>query len=129
MQSYCEIITGVCNTVKDVEHDLTEKVQWVQDTAEDLGVELVWAGTHPFSRWEHQKITPGDRYQWLLDAMQDALAKGDHVKLVGFGTFDVRQRAARAGVNPQTKKKMKIRASKAVHFRAGRPLKDAVRGD
>jgi carboxylate-amine ligase len=71
MQSYCEIITGVCNTVKDVETDLTEKVQWVQETAEDLGVQLVWAGTHPFSRWEHQKITPGERYKWLLGAMQD----------------------------------------------------------
>jgi carboxylate-amine ligase len=36
-----------------------------------MGVSFVWAGTHPFSRWEHQKITPGERYAWLLNAMQD----------------------------------------------------------
>jgi carboxylate-amine ligase len=91
MQSYCEVITGVCNTVKDVENDLTEKVQWVQDTAEDLGVQLAWAGSHPFSRWEHQKITPGERYQWLLNAMQDAARRltvfGLHVH-VGVDTGD-----------------------------------------
>jgi carboxylate-amine ligase len=71
MQSYCEINTGICSTVKDVENDLTEKVQWASELAEELGLCFVWAGTHPFSRWEHQKITPGDRYQWLLHQMQD----------------------------------------------------------
>ncbi len=71
MQSYCEINTGICNTVKDVENDLTEKLQWAQDTAEELGLSFVWGGTHPFSRWEHQKVSPGERYAWLLDAMQD----------------------------------------------------------
>lgn len=71
MQSYCEINTGVCQSVRDVENDLTEKLQWAQDTAEDLGLRFVWAGTHPFSRWEHQKVTPGERYQWLLHEMQD----------------------------------------------------------
>src|SRR5688572_13291975 len=64
MQSYCEINTGVCQTVKDVETDLTEKLIWATDVAEELGVEFVWAGTHPFSRWEHQKISPGERYAW-----------------------------------------------------------------
>lgn len=71
MQSFCEINTGVCQTVVQVERDLTEKLQWAQDVAEDMGLAFVWAGTHPFSRWEHQQITPGDRYQWLLQAMQD----------------------------------------------------------
>ncbi len=71
MQSYCEINTGVCNTVKDVENDLSEKLIWAQEAVEDMGLMFVWAGTHPFSRWEHQEITPGDRYQWLLKAMQD----------------------------------------------------------
>jgi len=71
MQSYCEINTGVCQTVGEVEKDLTEKLQWAQDVAEDMGLAFVWAGTHPFSRWEDQQITPGERYQWLLNAMQD----------------------------------------------------------
>ena len=71
MQSYCEINTGICQSVKEVESDLTEKLIWATDTAEELGVAFVWAGTHPFSRWEHQKISPGERYAWLLEAMQD----------------------------------------------------------
>lgn len=71
MQSYCEINTDICNTVKEVESDLSEKLQWAQDVAEELGLCFVWAGTHPFSRWEHQKVTPGERYAWLLHEMQD----------------------------------------------------------
>jgi glutamate---cysteine ligase / carboxylate-amine ligase len=71
MQSYAEIITGICNSVKDVENDLTEKVMWAQETAGEMGLCFIWAGTHPFSRWEHQKVTPGERYQWLLNTMQD----------------------------------------------------------
>lgn len=54
------------------------------------------------------------------------LKKGDKVQLVGFGTFEVVKRAARTGINPQTKKKIKIAASKAPKFKAGRGLKDAV---
>jgi glutamate---cysteine ligase / carboxylate-amine ligase len=71
MQSYCEINTGICQTVKDVESDLTEKLMWATDVAEEHGLQFVWSGTHPFSRWEHQKISPGERYAWLLEAMQD----------------------------------------------------------
>lgn len=71
MQSYCEINTGICQTVKDVESDLTEKLMWATDVAEELGLQFLWGGTHPFSRWEHQKISPGERYAWLLEAMQD----------------------------------------------------------
>jgi len=59
-------------------------------------------------------------------AIQAALKKGDKVTLVGFGTFDVTKRAAREGVNPQTKEKIKIKASKAPKFKAGKTLKDAV---
>ena len=43
----------------------------LNDQADSLGLQFVWAGTHPVSRWEHQKITPGERYAWLLSAMQD----------------------------------------------------------
>ena len=62
----------------------------------------------------------------FIDAVTEALKKGDKVQLVGFGSFEVRQRAAREGVNPQTKKKIKIPASKVPAFKAGKALKDAV---
>ena len=59
-------------------------------------------------------------------AVTKALKKGDKVQLVGFGTFEVTKRAAREGRNPQTGKPMKIKASKAPKFKAGKALKDAV---
>jgi len=62
----------------------------------------------------------------LLESIAGALKKGDKVTLVGFGTFDVAKRAAREGVNPQTRQKIKIKASKAPRFKAGKALKDAV---
>ena len=55
-----------------------------------------------------------------------ALKKGDKVQLIGFGTFETRTRAQREGINPQTKKKITIPASKAPAFKAGKALKDAV---
>ena len=54
------------------------------------------------------------------------MAKGEKIQLVGFGTFEVSQRAAREGRNPQTGKTIKIKASKAPKFKAGKALKDVV---
>ncbi|MBQ9387960.1 MAG: HU family DNA-binding protein [Lachnospiraceae bacterium] len=54
------------------------------------------------------------------------LKKGDKVTLVGFGTFEVVKRAARKGINPRTKESIKIKASKAPKFKAGKALKDAI---
>ena len=62
----------------------------------------------------------------VLESITEALEKGDRVVLVGFGTFEVRARAARTGINPQTKKKIKIPAAKVPAFKAGRALKEAV---
>ena len=56
----------------------------------------------------------------------ESLAKGDKIQLVGFGTFETRDRKARTGINPQTKKTIKIPATKVPAFKAGRQLKDAV---
>ena len=56
----------------------------------------------------------------------ESLVKGDKVQLVGFGSFEVRKRAARKGRNPQTKEEIKIPASKAPVFKAGKALKDLV---
>jgi DNA-binding protein HU-beta len=62
----------------------------------------------------------------FTEAITGALKKGDKVTLVGFGTFDVIKRAAREGVNPQTRQKIKIKASKAPRFKAGKAFKDVV---
>ena len=62
----------------------------------------------------------------VLEAVEEALAKGDKVQLVGFGTFEVRERAARTGRNPQTGEEIKIEAAKVPAFKPGKALKDAV---
>lgn len=62
----------------------------------------------------------------VLDTITNALKNGDQVTLVGFGTFLVRDRAARTGRNPRTGEEIQIKASKAPAFKAGKALKDAV---
>ena len=62
----------------------------------------------------------------FTDTVAAQLKKGDKIQLVGFGTFEVTKRAAREGRNPQTGEAMKIAASKAPKFKAGKALKDAV---
>ena len=62
----------------------------------------------------------------FVTSVEEALKKGEKVQLVGFGTFEVRERAARKGRNPQTKAEIKIPASKAPVFKAGKALKDLV---
>ena len=64
----------------------------------------------------------------FVDVVTDELIKGEKVQLVGFGTFEVSERAAREGRNPQTGETMKIEASKAPKFKAGKALKDMVNG-
>lgn len=64
----------------------------------------------------------------FISAVEDALKKGDKVQLVGFGSFEVRERAARTGRNPQSGEEMKIEAAKVPAFKAGRGLKDLVNG-
>ena len=65
-------------------------------------------------------------FKAFIDVVTEELKKGDKVQLVGFGTFEVAKRAAREGRNPQTGKAMKIAASKAPKFKAGKALKDEV---
>ena len=62
----------------------------------------------------------------FVNVVTEALVKGDKVQLVGFGSFEVRKRAARKGRNPQTKEEIKIPASKAPVFKAGKALKELV---
>lgn len=62
----------------------------------------------------------------FIDVVTEELKKGEKIQLVGFGTFEVSQRAARTGKNPQTGKAISIPASKAPKFKAGKALKDTV---
>lgn len=62
----------------------------------------------------------------FVDVVTEELTKGEKVQLVGFGTFEVSERAAREGRNPQTGKTMTIAASKAPKFKAGKALKDVI---
>ena len=62
----------------------------------------------------------------FIDVVTGELKKGEKVQLVGFGTFEVSDRKAREGRNPQTGKTMKIKASKAPKFKGGKALKDAL---
>ncbi|WP_409179094.1 HU family DNA-binding protein [Brevibacillus fortis] len=63
----------------------------------------------------------------MLEAIADALKSGDKVSLVGFGNFEVRERAARKGRNPQTGEEIEIAASKMPAFKPGKELKDSVK--
>ena len=63
----------------------------------------------------------------VFDSVKDALAEGDKVSLIGFGTFSVKTRAARTGLNPRTKETIEIPESKVPAFKAGSALKDAVK--
>ncbi|HVB10391.1 MAG TPA: HU family DNA-binding protein [Bacillota bacterium] len=68
----------------------------------------------------------GEAIDATFSAIRSALMKGQKVTLVGFGGFEVRQRKARAGRNPQTGKPLRIKARKVPVFRAGKPLKEAI---
>jgi len=72
------------------------------------------------------KAAAGRALDGMVDAITAALAKGDQVSIIGFGSFSVRERAARTGRNPQTGKTIEIKASKNAAFKAGKALKDAV---
>lgn len=71
MQSYLEITTDVCADVGAVRRDLTEKLLSIDRAAADCGVNLFWAGSHPFSLWMEQQISPSERYHKLVEKMQD----------------------------------------------------------
>lgn len=68
-----------------------------------------------------------DALETIIDSITKALSKGDDVALTGFGSFTVKHRAARNGVNPKTGEKIKIAAAKVPKFKAGKGLKDAVK--
>ncbi len=88
-----------------------KKVELVEAVAEDTGL---------------TKADATKAIDATFNAIANALANGDKVPIVGFGTFDVSERAAREGRNPRTGEPVTIAARKAVTFKAGSALKDAV---
>jgi DNA-binding protein HU-beta len=79
---------------------------------------------------ENAGISKADAQRALdatIESITKALKKGDTVSLVGFGTFSVKQRAARTGRNPATGETIKIKASKTPSFKAGKGFKDAIK--
>ncbi len=72
------------------------------------------------------KAAAGRALDAMTDSVTTALKGGDQVTLIGFGTFSVKDRAARTGRNPQTGAEIQIKAAKVPSFKAGKALKDAV---
>jgi DNA-binding protein HU-beta len=72
------------------------------------------------------KVTAGKALASVLDGIQKTVKKGNSVTLVGFGTFSLVKRKARKGRNPRTGDTIKIAASKTVHFKAGKALKESL---
>ncbi len=72
------------------------------------------------------KASAGRAVDAMVNTVGEALKEGDQVVLVGFGTFSVKQRAARTGRNPQTGAPIEIKAANVPNFKAGKALKDAV---
>jgi len=79
-QCYLEINTAICRDVAEVERDLTAKIKLVEQLARNQGMRLYWGGTHPFSRWQDQEVTPDERYLGLVDLLQETARR-----LVTFG--------------------------------------------
>jgi glutamate---cysteine ligase / carboxylate-amine ligase len=71
LQCYIELNTKVCRDVAEVESDLTTKLDVVRAIAGRLGLRLFWSGTHPFSPWQDQDVTPQERYHDLINLLQE----------------------------------------------------------
>lgn len=78
------------------------------------------------TKTEASKAAAGKAIDAVLDAVMEAVTKGDSVSLIGFGTFEARKRAARNGKNPATGAAIKIAATTVPAFRAGKSFKDKV---
>jgi len=80
------------------------------------------------SEFDMKKSATKKIVERIFDVITEELVKGNSVRIVGFGVFEVRRRVAREGINPKTRKKIHIAATKTPSFMAGKALKDAVKG-
>jgi carboxylate-amine ligase len=79
-QCYIEINTKICQDVEEAERDLRKKIRVVGDVAQRHGLSLLWSGTHPFSAWQDQEVTPNERYYDLINLLQQTARR-----LITFG--------------------------------------------
>jgi len=98
------------NKNKNIGDEIVNKSQLIEKIAEGADI---------------SKASAGRALDSFIESVTDALKEGDSVALVGFGTFTVRERAARTGRNPQTGASIEIAAAKVPAFKAGKALKDA----
>lgn len=75
MQCYVELNTNVCRTVDEAGADLAWTLRAVERAARHCGARLLWAATHPFSRWQDQRITPHERYYWLAALLRETVVR------------------------------------------------------
>ncbi len=75
LQCYVEVNSGVCRTAAEVGSDLSQKLELVARAAARSSVRLAWGGTHPFSHWQDQRITPDARYYELADLLQETVRR------------------------------------------------------
>lgn len=80
MQCYIEANTSVCRTVDEAAADMRSKIQAIESIADPLGTKLLWSATHPFSSWRDQNVTPNERYEGLINLLQNSARQ-----LVTFG--------------------------------------------
>lgn len=80
MQCYIELNTGICKTTGEAIGQLRDNLRTLKSIADPLNIELLWSATHPFSSWQHQRVTENDRYQGLISLLQDTARQ-----LVTFG--------------------------------------------
>ncbi len=71
LQCYVELNTKICDDVAEADQDLTWKIRAVGEIACRHGLRLFWSGTHPFSRWQEQEVTPNERYYDLINGLQE----------------------------------------------------------
>ena len=71
MQSFLEINTCVCNDIGEAETDLRQKIVTLERAADQLGLQIWWGSTHPFTHWQDQEVTPDERYQMLVKLLQE----------------------------------------------------------
>ena len=103
MQCYLEINTEVCDTVDQARTDLTAKIKTVEDVADQLGLGLFWTGTHPFSPWKEQKVTPNERSAMPLPRPKSPRTRRSISKTLSLpvpATFGNKQRHADTTTSP-----------------------------
>jgi DNA-binding protein HU-beta len=104
----------------------TVRILFYYNEEEDISMNKTELITAVAEKAEISKRDSEKAVKAFVDVITEELKKGEKVQVVGFGTFEVSERAAREGRNPQTGETMKINACKAPKFKAGKALKDAV---